>query len=613
MFIQKVYTRFGYLRGDKMKVSERVEALRGLMNEKNIDLYMIPTADYHNSEYVGEHFKARAFVTGFTGSAGTALIGKSEAGLWTDGRYFLQAGEQLKGSGVDLFKMGNPGVPTIAEYIEKNLPEGGVLGFDGRSVSFGEGLDLEKIVKAKGGKIVYDLDLVDKIWEDRPPLSEEPIFYLGEEYSGESAASKIERVRDVMKKHGADSHIITTLDDTGWLLNIRGRDVEYFPLILCYSVVYNDRVDLYIDERKVSDDIKKKLVADNVVIKPYNDIYEDVKSLSGKVIVDPDRLNYAMYKNIPEGVEVAEAMNPTILMKAIKNDVELENIRKAHIKDGIAHTKLIYWMKKLVKEGKIENETEISVSNKLEELRAEQGDFICPSFAPISGFAENGAIVHYSATEETNKGLKLGNLLLTDTGANYIEGSTDITRTTAIGDVPRFMKEDFTIVLSSNLRLTRAKFLYGCIGMNLDIVAREPFWKRGLNFNHGTGHGVGYLGNIHEPPAGFRWQYRKHETQPLEPGMIITNEPGLYIAGSHGIRIENEMLVKDFIENEYGRFLGFEAITFVPIDRDAIIPELLSDEDRMELNSYHQKVYELIGPHLEEEERQWLFEVTREI
>lgn len=613
MFIQKVYTRFGYLRGDKMKVSERVEALRGLMNEKNIDLYMIPTADYHNSEYVGEHFKARAFVTGFTGSAGTALIGKSEAGLWTDGRYFLQAGEQLKGSGVDLFKMGNPGVPTIAEYIEKNLPEGGVLGFDGRSVSFGEGLDLEKIVKAKGGKIVYDLDLLDKIWEDRPPLSEEPIFYLGEEYSGESAASKIERVRDVMKKHGADSHIITTLDDTGWLLNIRGRDVEYFPLILCYSVVYNDRVDLYIDERKVSDDIKKKLVADNVVIKPYNDIYEDVKSLSGKVIVDPDRLNYAMYKNIPEGVEVAEAMNPTILMKAIKNDVELENIRKAHIKDGIAHTKLIYWMKKLVKEGKIENETEISVSNKLEELRAEQGDFICPSFAPISGFAENGAIVHYSATEETNKGLKLGNLLLTDTGANYIEGSTDITRTTAIGDVPRFMKEDFTIVLSSNLRLTRAKFLYGCIGMNLDIVAREPFWKRGLNFNHGTGHGVGYLGNIHEPPAGFRWQYRKHETQPLEPGMIITNEPGLYIAGSHGIRIENEMLVKDFIENEYGRFLGFEAITFVPIDRDAIIPELLSDEDRMELNSYHQKVYELIGPHLEEEERQWLFEVTREI
>lgn len=596
-----------------MKVVERIEALRSLMKDGGIDFYMIPTADFHNSEYVGEHFKSRAFITGFDGSAGTALIGMKEAGLWTDGRYFLQAGNQLKGSGVDLFKMGNPGVPTISEYIAENLPEGGVLAFDGRSVSFGEGLELESIVKSKNGKIIYDLDLVDRVWEDRPPLSEEPIFYLGEEYSGESASSKINRVRDVMKKHGADAHIITTLDDTGWLLNIRGRDVEYFPLILCYSVVYPDRVDLYIDDKKISKDIMDRLKKDNVVVKPYNDIYEDVKSISGSVLVDPDRLNFAMYKNIPDSATIVELMNPTILMKAVKNETELENIRKAHLKDGIAHTKFIYWLKKLVREGKIEDHTEISVSNKLEELRAEQGDFICPSFEPISGFAENGAIVHYSATEETDKKLTTGNLLLTDTGANFIEGSTDITRTTALGEVPRFMKEDFTIVLSSNLRLTRAKFLYGCIGMNLDIVAREPFWKRGLNFNHGTGHGVGYLGNIHEPPTGFRWQYRKHETYPFEPGMIITNEPGLYIAGSHGIRIENEMLVKDFIENEYGRFLCFEPITFVPIDRDAIIPELLSEEDRMELNSYHQKVYELIGPHLEEEERQWLFEVTREI
>ena len=355
-----------------MKVSDRVAKLRDLMKDNKIDLYMVPTADYHNSEYVGEHFKERAFLTGFTGSAGTALVKEDKAGLWTDGRYFLQAGNQLKGSGVDLYKMGEPNVPTINEFVESELKEGGVLGFDGRSVPFGDGVELESIVKAKNGSIVYDLDLVDEVWEDRPPLSEEPIFYLDEKYSGESAASKIERVRAQMKKFGAEAHIITTLDDTGWLLNIRGRDVEYFPLILCYSIVYNDKVVLYINEDKISDEIKAILVKDNVVIKPYNDIYEDVKSLKTSVLVDPDRLNYAMYKNIPESVKVVEAMNPTILMKAIKNDVEIDNIIKAHIKDGIAHTKFIYWMKELVKNGKISEETEMSASDKLESLRVDQ-------------------------------------------------------------------------------------------------------------------------------------------------------------------------------------------------------------------------------------------------
>ena len=527
-----------------MKVSDRVAKLRDLMKDNKIDLYMVPTADYHNSEYVGEHFKERAFLTGFTGSAGTALVKEDKAGLWTDGRYFLQAGNQLKGSGVDLYKMGEPNVPTINEFVESELKEGGVLGFDGRSVPFGDGVELESIVKAKNGSIVYDLDLVDEVWEDRPPLSEEPIFYLDEKYSGESAASKIERVRAQMKKFGAEAHIITTLDDTGWLLNIRGRDVEYFPLILCYSIVYNDKVVLYINEDKISDEIKAILVKDNVVIKPYNDIYEDVKSLKTSVLVDPDRLNYAMYKNIPESVKVVEAMNPTILMKAIKNDVEIDNIIKAHIKDGIAHTKFIYWMKELVKNGKISEETEMSASDKLESLRVDQGDFICPSFEPIAGFGEHGAIVHYAATEETNVNLAEGTLFLTDTGANYMQGSTDITRTTALGEISQEMKDDYTTVLQSNLRLGKAKFMYGCTGLNLDILARQPFWDAGRNFNHGTGHGVGYLGNIHEPPTGFRWQVRKHEIHPFEAGMVITNEPGIYIAGSHGIRLENSLLVK---------------------------------------------------------------------
>lgn len=596
-----------------MKVSDRVDALRKLMKDRGIDMYIVPTADYHNSEYVGDHFMERAFLTGFTGSAGTAVVTMDMAGLWTDGRYFLQAGNQLEGSGVDLYKMGEPGVPTINEFVEKELKEGGSLAFDGRSVPFGDGVELEEIVSRKNGRIVYDLDLVDIVWEDRPPMSEEPIFYLGEEYSGQSAAEKIERVRKEMKKYGADAHIITTLDDTGWLLNIRGRDVEYFPLILCYSVVFNDKVRLYINQDKISQEIKDRLVKDGVEIRPYNDIYEDVKALSGSVLVDPDRLNYAMYKNIPNGVGIVEAMNPTILMKSIKNETEIANIRKAHLKDGIAHTKFIYWMKQLVKEGKIGLETEISASDKLEALRADQGDFICPSFEPIAGFAEHGAIVHYAATEETNVNLGTGTLFLTDTGANYMQGSTDITRTTALGDIPQVMKDDYTTVLQSNLRLGKAKFMYGCTGMNLDILARQPFWDTGRNFNHGTGHGVGYLGNIHEPPAGFRWQARKHEIHPIEAGMVITNEPGIYIAGSHGIRLENELLVKYGPKTEYGQFMEFEAITYCPFDLEAINFDMLTDSDKEELNKYHKKVFEMIGPHLTEEERIWLKEATREI
>ncbi|WP_101773586.1 aminopeptidase P family N-terminal domain-containing protein [Peptostreptococcus faecalis] len=596
-----------------MKVSERVLKLRELMQQKGIDAYLVPTADYHNSEYVGEHFKERVFITGFTGSAGTALILKDKAGLWTDGRYFLQAESQLEGSGVELYKMGVEGVPSINEFLESELGSGAVLGFDGRSVPFGDGVGFESIISSKNGKVMYNLDLIDEVWADRPPLSEEPAFYLEESFSGESAASKISRVRAEMEKVGADAHIITTLDDTGWLLNLRGRDVEYFPMLLSYSIVYKDKVVLYVDERKFNDDIKSKLAADNVEIKSYNDIYEDVKTISGKILIDPDRLNYAMYKNIPSGVELVEKMNPTIMMKAMKNETEIKNIKHAHIKDGVAHTKFIYWIKKLVKEGKIAQETEMSASDKLEELRAEQGDFICPSFGPISAYAAHAANPHYSSSEETNVSLEEGNLFLTDTGAGFMQGSTDITRTTAIGEIPDHMKVDYTLVLQSNLRLTKAKFMYGCTGVNLDILARQPLWDRAMNYNHGTGHGVGYLGNIHETSAGIRWQYRKNETIPFEEGMIVTNEPGLYIAGSHGIRLENELLTKKMELNDYGQFMEFEPITFVPFDMDAIKVDMLSEEDKKDLNNYHEKVRELIGPHLTDEERAWLNEFAKEV
>lgn len=598
-----------------MKVKERIEKLRKLMEKEGIDVYLIPTADYHNSEYVGKHFMTRAFISGFTGSAGSVVITKDFAGLWTDGRYFLQAEKQLQGSGIILEKMLEPGVPNIDDFIVENVPNGGVLGFDGRVIMFGEGKTLANRLKKKNAKIKYDIDLVNDVWTDRPPLSKNKAFALTLEQSGESVADKLARVRKEMKDVGANAHIITTLDDNGWLLNIRGTDVDYFTLLLSYSVVYENKVDLYVDETKLSEKMKEDLRKDNVHFKPYNDIYEDVKTFtySDVVMVDPELLNYAIYNNIPKEVNLVEKRNPTVLMKAMKNKIEVKNIIKAHIKDGVAHTKFVYWLKKLTKEGLIEKETELSVSDKLEQFRAEQGDFICPSFAPICGHGTNAAIVHYSSTEETNINITPGTFLLTDTGANFMQGSTDITRTTAIGEVSEKLKQDFTKVLKGNLQLARAKFLEGVTGQNLDVLARMPLWVNYENYNHGTGHGVGYLGNIHEGPAGIRWQTRPKEKEPLREGMILSDEPGLYIAGSHGIRIENEMLVKKSVKNEYGQFYEFETITYVPVDLDAVDVNMLNEEEKFELNKYHKKIYETISPYLTEEEKNWLKEATREV
>lgn len=595
-----------------MSIAERITALRALMADRGYDVYMVPTDDNHQSEYVGEHFKARAFITGFTGSAGTAVITKDEAGLWTDGRYFIQAAQQLEGSGVKLFKMGEPGVPTVEEYIANVIPENGTLGFDGRVVAMGEGQALVEAVAPKNAKINYSEDLIDLIWEDRPALSEKPAFTLGEEYTGESAASKLARIREAMKEHGATVHVIAALDDVCWTTNLRGDDIEYFPLLLSYAVITMDDMKLYIDERKLTDEMKENLAKDHISLRPYNAIYEDVKELSSSdvILVDPARLNYALYNNLPKEAKVVEAMNPTVLMKAMKNDVEIKNIINAHIKDGVAITRFMYWLKKNI--GKIEI-TEISAAEKLEEFRKEQEGYLWQSFEPICGSGEHGAIVHYAATEETNVPVVTDGLFLTDTGGGYMEGSTDITRTFAFGKLSDQMKEDFTTVLKCNLHLARAVFLYGTTGYNLDVLARIPAWERGLNFNHGTGHGVGYLMNIHEAPTGFRCAIRDREKQPIEAGMILTDEPGLYIEGSHGIRTENELLVREGQKTEYGQFLYFEPITYAPIDLDAVIPEQLTQEDKDQLNAYHAKVYELVGPRLNDEEREWLKEYTRAI
>lgn len=595
-----------------MKVSERVEALRKLMAEKGIDAYVVPTADFHQSEYVGEHFKARQFITGFTGSYGTAVITRDDAGLWTDGRYFFQATNEMAGSGIRLMKMFVGDTPSVTEFLADAVPEGGTVGFDGRVLAMGEGQEFEEVLSAKNIKIDYSEDLIDQIWEDRPPLSEKPAFFLEEKYSGESTESKLKRVREKMKESGADVHIIASLDDTCWLLNVRGDDIDFFPLMLSYSIVTMDSMELYVDERKLDDQIRAELAKNNVHIHPYNDIYEDIKKLDTSLtaMIDPMKMNYALYKNIP--CKIVEAANPTILMKAMKNPVELENIKEAHIKDGIAITKFMYWVKTRYDKEKI---TELSSVDKLTSLRAEQEGYIRDSFEPLCAFADHAAMMHYSPSEESDVQLKEGAFFLNDTGGGYYQGSTDITRTFVLGSVDQEMKKYFTAVVRAMMRLSRAKFLYGCYGYNLDILARGPIWDLDLDFQCGTGHGVGYLGNVHEPPTGFRWYIvpSKNEHHQLEEGMVITDEPGIYEDGKFGIRIENEFIVRKGVQNKYGQFMHFETITFAPIDLDGIEPEEMSKDEREWLNNYHKDVYEKIGPHLTDEEREWLKEYTRAI
>ena len=594
-----------------MDRKERIGRLREYMESAKVDICVVPTADYHQSEYVGEHFKLREYLTGFTGSAGTAVFTKNEAGLWTDGRYFLQAARQLEKSEIKLYRMGEPKVPTVEEFLKEKLPDKGVIGVDGRTIGVNTGCIYEEIAKEKGGVLLYDIDIASSVWKEQPALSQKSVFPLPLKYTGKSTAQKLEQIRKVMKENKTDVHVLTSLDDIGWILNLRGQDVEYFPLFLSYMIIRLDTVELYADERKFSEEIKRELKENKITILPYNRIYEQIKKLQkDTVLLDKDRVNYTLYRKLPGQTKTVWKENPEIMMKCVKNPTEVENIRRAHLKDGIAHTKFMYWLKKNAGAKEL---TELEASKKLEAFRAEQEGFLWPSFAPICAYGKHGAIVHYSANEETNAQILEGGLLLTDTGGNYLEGSTDITRTVAIGEVSQEEKNHFTLVAAGMLRLAAARFLYGCSGANLDYAAREPFWRENLNFNHGTGHGVGYLGNIHEPPIGFRWKCSKSDMHPLEENMVITDEPGIYIEGSYGIRLENELLVRAGEKNEYGQFMYFETLTFVPIDLDAINPEKLEEREKELLNAYHAEVYRNIAPYLSEEERSWLKEYTRSI
>lgn len=579
-----------------------LEKLRKAMKTADIDMLLIPSADPHGSEYPEEYFKARKHFSGFTGSAGTLLIWQGGAGLWTDGRYFLQAERQLEGSGIDLFKMREPGVPTVDEFIAENI-KGGVLGADLRTISASEGMELEK-----GGAILKDCrSLIDGCWEGRPELSREPAYVLPMELAGVSSSDKLGAVRAEMARCDANACIFTDLADIAWLFNIRGNDVKYLPVALSYAIVEKQKAYVFMDAAKAAP-IAAHLKALDTEILPYDAIYEFIGRYGEKdaVMCALSILNYKLYQGIAR-CRVVDT-DPVQLMKAVKNPVELENFRKTHIKDGVAVTRFMHWAKTHAKEGY----TEMQAADALEGFRKEQEGYMYPSFETIAGYGPHGAIVHYSATPETDIPVKPEGLLLVDSGGQYMGGTTDITRTIALGPLTKEEKQAFTIVLESMLALLTFRFPKGCAGFNLDAIARAPFWSRGMDYNHGTGHGVGYMLSVHEGPNGIRGQRRvKSEDAAFAPGMITSDEPGIYIEGKYGVRHENLM---ECVEAEPGsRYLEFRSITFAPIDLDAIDEDTLTEATRRQLNAYHKEVYAKLAPNMREEELSWLREYTREI
>lgn len=595
-------------------IQERLSALRNEMRAAGVDAVVIPTADYHASEYLGEYFKTRKYMTGFTGSAGTLVVTPEWAGLWTDGRYFIQAAAQLEGTGIELMRMGMEGVPDVAQKLYDVMCEGSTLGLDGRCVSLAFVRELEKKLAGKKIAIADSGDLVGKIWTDRPALSKAKAFLLGEHLCGRLSGDKLADVRTQMAKLGADVHIITTLDDIAWLFNIRGGDVEHTPVVLSYAVIEKDKAALFIDASKLDDAICDQMAADGVEILPYDDVYEYVRRYGKgtRVLIDPEKVNYAITVNLGENAAVIEARNPTQLMKACKNETEIENLRIAHIRDGVAFTKFMYWVKTNV--GKMEM-TEMSASDYLQKRREEQEGYIDLSFATICGYKEHAAMMHYSATPESDVQLLPEGLLLVDSGGQYFEGTTDITRTMALGPITQEEKKHFAAVLRGMLNLSAARFLHGCIGMNLDILARGPMWDMGIDYRCGTGHGVGYLLSVHEAPNGFRWKRvpERDDAAVLEEGMVTTNEPGIYCEGSHGVRTENEMVCHAGEKNEYGQFMEFETITCAPIDLDAIDKQYLTPVDVERLNRYHAWVFKTLSPYMTAEENEWLRTYTRAI
>ena len=594
-------------------INERLAALRRGMQEAGIDWYIVPSGDCHGSEYLSDYFRTMRFISGFTGSAGTVLVGKEKALLWTDGRYFIQAERELSGSEFELMRMAQAGVPTIPEYLKSELRDGEVLGFDGRMTTVKLVEEWEKALAEKNGKLKADRDLLGEIWTDRPAQSFSTPFLLDVKYTGRTAAEKLAAVREKMKEEGADVHFLSSLDDIAWLLNLRGDDVPNNPVVFGFVKLTADEAVLYCRRERFAEEVKKALNEQGVSLKEYEAFWADAAGTEAgtTVLFDPAKTAYLLKASLPAATETVAKTNPTTLMKCVKNPVEQEALRESHRKDGVAMVKWLYWLKH---HPDPESLSEIDVSDYLEKCRREQGAFEL-SFGTIAAMGPNAAMMHYSASPAAYSMIKKQGFLLVDSGGQYYDGTTDITRTIAMGPLSEDEKRHYTAVLRSFLRLGAAKFLKGVTCYFLDILARGPVWDLGIDYRCGTGHGVGFCLNVHEGPNGFRWAKPASldGLVVLEPGMVTTDEPGVYIEGAYGIRIENELLCVADEENEYGQFFRFEHLTLCPIDVTPVMTELLSPDEKAAFNAYHAMVYERLRSGLTAEEAGWLKEITRPI
>lgn len=590
----------------KHKIRERVALLRTFMQEKEIRAFIVPSTDPHSGEYVPEFWESRKWISGFTGSAGTAVITDETGGLWTDSRYFLQAASQLEDTGIMLFKDRLPETPSIAEWLGSVLSPGDKVGIDGWVNTTTEAENLQKQLQAYGLQLVSTEDPFQRIWKGRPSLPLNPPFILPLSYAGKNCTEKIAEIREQIFLNHADAILLSALDEIAWTLNLRGSDVHCNPVFISYLFITDTTTTLYILPEKITPEIKQYLNDNQIEVKPYQAIEADLHHYTGKGIQLTPGTNYALYQAASHN-QIIRHESPVLYMKAIKNETEIQGFHHAMIKDGIAMVKFLFWLKNTVKNSQ---ETELSIDRKLYNLRAEQKDFKGISFDTIAGYQAHGAIVHYEATEETNATLHPEGLLLLDSGAQYLDGTTDITRTIVLGPVTKEQKTDFTLVLKGFIELSMAEFPYGTCGTQLDVLARQFMWKFGINYGHGTGHGVGHFLNVHEGPHQFRMN---HMPALLLPGMTITNEPGIYKAGKHGVRTENTMLIVKSKETEFGAFYKFEPLTLCPIDKEAILPEMLSYEEKQWLNNYHSLVYDRLNASLNTDEQAWLKEATSPI
>ncbi|MCC8145612.1 MAG: aminopeptidase P family protein [Bacteroidales bacterium] len=592
-----------------MKSTEKLQLLRKAMIAENIQACIIPSTDPHIGEYIPAHWETRQWISGFTGSAGTVVVTLEKAGLWTDSRYFIQAEEQLKNSGIDLFKMGLEGTPGLEEWIKNQLSEGDTVGLEGNVYSAADALSLIRFFNNHNIQVKPDFSPYSSIWSERPPIPENKGFILAENFSGESTSGKIKRVLEKLQQQGCNSTILVSLDMIAWLFNLRGNDVDYNPVVVSYAFVSEKETVLFIQSRKLTSEIVEYLTGEGVILADYEKIYSYVNKLSADniLLVTPNKMNYQLFTAISAECKVIEAgIHPIDSLKAIKNSTEIEGFQKAMQKDGVALVRFLMWLEKQLNENA--KVTELDISEKLKEFRSEQEYFFSESFHTIAGYGPHGAIVHYAATPETNATILPEGLLLIDSGAQYLDGTTDITRTIAVGSVTDEMKKDFTNILKGNIQLTNAKFPKGTVGMQLDILARQFIWEEGQNFLHGTGHGIGSFLNVHEGPQSIRMNYNPVA---IEPGMVTSNEPGIYKSGKYGIRIENLILTIPYKSTEFGEYYAFEVLTLCPIDTKLIEWDLMTPEEIQWLDSYHQKVYDKLSPFLSEHEKEWLKESVK--